>query len=218
MTIASRSLTIIIATLIACMGIATADAAEPPGRFEFTPFASYVMGGDFDEQDGDLEFDLESAGAFGFTLNGPAGASWPDGQWEFLYTHQGTEVDTRGTFGGGSLVDIDIDYVQFGGVYLFEGESVKPFIGMTLGLSRFDPRPGEFSAEEFFAASLGGGVKLNADGRVGVRLEGRVYTSFIDSNSSIFCESDFGAANCLIIVDSSTLVQWEARVGVVFRF
>ena len=218
MTIASRSLTIVVATFTTCMGIATADAAEPAGRFELTPFASYLMGGDFKEQDGDLEFDLESAGAFGFTLNGPAGRSWPDGQWELLYTHQGTEVDTRGTFGGSSLVDIDVDYVQFGGIYLFEGESVKPFIGMTLGFSRFDPQPGEFGAEEFFAASLGGGVKLNAKGRVGVRLEGRVYTSFIDSNSSIFCESDFGAANCLIVVDSSMLVQWEARAGVVFRF
>ena len=218
MTISNRTLTLIFATLYMCAGIATADAAERAGRFEITPFASYLMGGNFNEQDGDLEFDLESAGAFGFTLNGPAGRNWSDGQWEFLYAHQGTDVDTQGAFLGGSLVDIDIDYYQFGGVYLFEGESVKPFIGMTLGLSRFDPRPGEFSAEEFFAASLGGGVKLNAKGRVGVRLEGRVYTSFIDSNSSIFCESDFGAGGCLIVVDSSTLVQWEARAGIVFRF
>lgn len=209
---------LVSALLLGALSTAPAMAADPALRYAFSPFASYAMGGNFQEQDGDLEFEVESSAAYGFTLNGPAGKNWPDGLWEFLYTHQGTEVDTQGSFVGNSLVDIDIDYYQFGGVYFFEGDRTRPFIGMTLGMSRFDPRPDEFSAEEFFAASLGGGVQLNATGRLGVRLEGRVYTTFIDSNSTIFCASDFGAASCLIVVDSSALVQWEARAGLVFRF
>lgn len=215
-----RHLTIGLAIATLMISALPVHAAAPTTsyRFEITPFAAYLMGGNFQEQDGDIEFDLESSGAFGFTLNGPAGKSWPDGSWEFLYTHQATEVDTQGSFIADPLVDIDIDYYQFGGMHMLDRDNVRPFIGMALGMARFDPRPGEYRAEDFFSASLGGGVLLNANKRFGLRLEARAYATFIDSNSEIFCESDFGAASCLIVVDSSTLLQWEARAGLVFRF
>ena len=113
---------------------------------------------------------------------------------------------------------LDVEYYQFGGTYLFDSDVARPFIALTIGMSRFDPQPAEFSAESFFSASFGGGVQLNPEGRFGVRLEGRVYTSLIDDNSRIFCGSDGGVGGCLIELDGTLLTHWEARAGFVFRF
>jgi hypothetical protein len=89
---------------------------------------------------------------------------------------------------------------------------------MTFGVTNFDPQVSEFSSENFFSTSFGGGVQLNASERFGLRLEGRVYGTFLEDDSSIFCQSIGGAGSCLIQVDATVLTQWEARAGVVFRF
>ena len=145
-------------------------------------------------------------------------AAYANGQYEFLYARQNTEVDSGGLFVNDPRFDLDVEYYQFGGTYLFDGDVARPFFAMTIGMSRFDPQPAEFSAENFFSASLGGGIQLNPSGRFGVRLEGRVYTSLVDDNSRIFCGSDFGVGGCLIELDGTRLTQWEAKAGIVFRF
>ena len=130
-----------------------AYAGEVSFRYEISPFLGYRVGGNFEQADGP-EFDVEESGTFGLTLNGPAGN---DGLWEFLYATQDTEIDTAGLFVDDPLLDVDIDYYQFGGVYLFEGERTRPFVALTLGASRFDPAPPEFGPETFFSASLAAG-------------------------------------------------------------
>ncbi len=187
-------------------------------RFELSPFAGYRIGGDFQETDGDGELDLDDSNAFGIILNGPAGREWPDGLWEFIYARQETEASTLNLVPGDPRLDMDIEYFQFGGIYLFDRDNVRPFVAMTLGVSRFDPGTGGFDSESFFSASLGAGVQLNALQRFGLRLEVRAYTTFIDSDSAFFCYSDLGEGGCLITAKSSVLTQWEARAGVVYRF
>ncbi len=142
----------------------------------------------------------------------------PNGQYELLYGRQETDVDTQGLFVNDPLIDMDVEYFQFGGVYLADGNKVRPFVALTLGVTHFDPKVAEFGSENFFSASLGGGVMWNTSERLGVRFEARVYTTFLDEDSTIFCESIGGAASCLIQVDATILTQWEARAGLVFRF
>lgn len=190
-------------------------AQSAPAKFEITPFAAYRVGGDFKEQDGNTEFDLDESSAYGFMVNGRVAHNT---QWEFLFARQDTEVDTQGLFVNDPLFDLGVEYYHVGGTYLFDGTNTRPFIAMTLGMSRFDPGPSEFDPESFFSASLGAGLQMNATKRLGVRLEARVFTTFIDGNSEIFCASNAGTGSCLIIVDSTTLSQWEARAGLVFRF
>jgi len=188
---------------------------EPSYKFEITPFAAYRTGGQFEELDGDAKFKLEESNAFGLLLNGSVR---PDAQWEFLYATQSTEVDTQGLFVGDSVADLTVEYYQFGGTLLFKGEALRPFIALTIGMSRFDPQPTEFSAENFFSGSFGAGVQLLSTKRVGLRLEGRLYGTFVDENSRIFCGSDGGVGACLIQLEGSVVTQWEARAGIVFRF
>ena len=193
----------------------SAVAQEKLFKFEITPFAAYRIGGQFDEKNGNAQLELDESAAQGIMLDVRAN---PNGQWELLYAHQETEVDTQGLFVNNPVIDLDVEYFHLGGTYLFDGKNTRPFVAVTLGLSHFDPQLAGLDSESYFSVSIGGGLQLNASKRFGVRLEGRLFTTFVDSNSTIFCGSVGGAGTCLIQVEGTTFTQWEARAGLVFRF
>ncbi len=193
----------------------SASAQDKPLKFEITPSVGYRFGGHFEDADGGAEFELIESDAQGITFNILAN---PNGQWEIIYAHQETELGTQGLFSSDPFVDLDVDYLQFGGTYLFDGNNTRPFIAMTIGVSQFDPQPAEFNSETFFSASFASGVHLNANKRFGVRLEARVFTTFVTSSSNIFCSSVGGTGGCLVQIDGTAVTQWEGRVGLVFRF
>ncbi len=199
----------------ACLALAMPAGAQENFDFELTPFAAYRIGGDFEDDETGEEFDLDDSEAFGLIFNIRAK---PQGQWEILYAQQSTEVDTAGTFVASESIDLDVRYFQLGGTYLYDGDRVLPFIALTIGVTHFDPEFSDLDSETYFSASFGGGIKMDLSQRVGVRLEGRVYSTFLESNSRIFCSSDAGGGQCLIESSGTTLNQWEARAGLVFRF
>jgi hypothetical protein len=209
---ASRKSAVALAYLFAAT---TAVAQDQQFRFELTPYLGYRLGGTFDEQNGDRQFELEDSASQGLMLSGRVRENT---QWEVLLGRQGTDVDTQGIFVDNPAFDIDVDYLHLGGTYLFEGENVRPFIAFTLGVTHFDPAPSEYGSESFFSASIGGGWQLNATRRLGMRLEVRAFTTFVDSDSNIFCQSDAAGGACLILTEADTLTQWEARAGLVLRF
>lgn len=202
-------------------------AQGPRLRFELTPYGAYRIGGEFESQESDdvdtdngTDLDLHEGHAEGLILNIRTQAG--NTQWEVLYAHQSTEVETQPAFVGGPLLDIDVDYWQFGGTYLFDvdGDTAVPFIALTAGISRFEPGLDDVDAEHYWSGSFGGGVQLRANRRVGVRIEGRAFASLVDSDSALFCVSAPAAAvaGCALSVEGTALYQLEARVGVVFRF
>jgi hypothetical protein len=187
---------------------------EKAFKFEVTPFAGHRFGGQFDEREGDREFELDDSGTQGIILDIAARIG---GHWEILYGRQDTQAGRWDPVSSAALLDLDIEYLHFGGNYSFEDEGPRPFVAFTLGLSRLDPFPLGSRAETYPSASIGGGLQLRSTRRIGVRIEGRVFTTFVDSDSRIFCLSSEGAT-CGIEIDSATLTQWEARAGLVFRF
>jgi len=207
--------------LLAVMTIASllhstpAAAQDANFKFELTPFAAYRVGGSFEEKDGDGRVELNDSNAQGIMFNIKAN---PNGQYELLYSRQSTDARTEGFLINDPTIDLDIETFHFGGTYLFDGENTRPFLALTLGMTQFDPGTTDSGSESFFSASLGGGVQLNATKRLGIRLEARVFTTFVEDDSNIFCVSSGGAGGCLIQVDARTLTQWEARAGLVFRF
>jgi len=206
----------LIGAALVLLGFSTpASAQNTVSKFELTPFVAYRVGGSFSEEDGDGQVELNESSAEGISFNIRAN---PNGQYELLYSRQRTDARTRGFYPGDPTIDIDVEHYHFGGTYLFDGQNTRPFIALTLGASRFDPRNAESTAETFFSASLGAGVQLAASRRVGLRLEARTFATFVDDNSSIFCSSIDGSGSCLIRVEGNLLTQWEVRAGLVFRF
>ena len=192
-----------------------AAAQDANFKFELTPFAAYRVGGSFEEKDGDGRVELNDSNAQGIMFNIKAN---PNGQYELLYSRQSTDARTEGFLDNDPTIDLDVETFHFGGTYLFDGENMRPFLALTLGMTQFDPGITDSGSESFFSASLGGGVQLNATKRLGVRLEARAFTTFVEDDSNIFCASSGGNSACLIQVDARTLTQWEARAGLVFRF
>jgi len=205
-----------VAAVSAFVLIATQAVAQDKSfRFELTPFAAYRVGGSFEEKDGDGRVELNDSNAQGIMFNIKAN---PNGQYELLYSRQSTDARTEGFLINDPTIDLDVETFHFGGTYLFDGENMRPFLALTLGMTQFDPGITDSGSESFFSASFDGGVQLNATKRLGVRLEARAFTTFVEDDSNIFCASTGGDGACLIQVDARTLTQWEVRAGLVFRF
>ncbi len=203
----------VLVVLAHCAVPALAQSAN--SKYELTPYVGYSVGGTFSEKDGDGRVELNESNVQGIIFNVKAKEK---GQYELLYSRQSTDANTSGFSPGDPTIDIDVEHLQFGGTYLFDGEDTRPFLALTLGASRFDPRYAGARAKTFFSASLGAGIHLAATRRFGVRLEARAFSTFVDKNNSIFCGSDGGEGSCLILVEGNLLIQWEARAGLVFRF
>ena len=201
--------------LICSLAVTPVAAEEKPSRFELTPFAGYQFGGEFELEGSDTELELDEAQSFGLILNMDIDA---DRQYEFYYSRQETELDNKGLFLNEPVLDLDVEYLHVGGTVAFAGDSVRPYVVGTIGLSRFDPQASGLDSETFFSFSFGGGAKFFADKRVGLRLEGRFFATLIDSDSEIFCRSGADTNFCAVKVDGDLLLQWQAMAGLVFRF
>jgi hypothetical protein len=195
---------------------AAADDDQTPPRFELTPYAGYRIGGEFQRQDGNGNFELDEGGSEGLIFD--IQAHDLNTQWEVLYGHQSTNVATQFSFDPAERLGLGVEYFQFGGTYLFDGEDTRPFIALTVGVTHFGPRPPGIDSESYFSGSLGGGVQLRKTKRVGVRLEARVYATLVNSDGALFCHSGPAGGVCAIQIHGTALYQWEGSAGVVFRF
>ncbi len=190
-------------------------AEDKPSRFELTPFAGYQFGGEFELANSDADLELDEAQSFGLIFNMDIDG---EKQYEFYYSRQETELENEGLFLNEPVVDIDVEYLHVGGTLVFAGDSVRPYVVGTIGLSHFDPQASGLDSETFFSFSFGGGVKLFADKRIGMRLEGRLFSTLIDSDTEIFCRSGVDTNFCAVKVDGDLLFQWQAMAGLTFRF
>lgn len=207
-----------IKTVLACMALPTvvaANAEEEPFTFEVTPIAGFVTGGDFEDMSGSATLAFDDSSSFGIILDIRESANT---QWEILYSLQATEADTTGLPISGAALDIDAHYIQGGGTYLFDGDAARPFLSATIGASHFEPGLSGVNSETFFAFSIGTGLQIRPNHRLGIRLEARGFGSLLDSESDLFCRSDPAGAVCAIHVDGTVLWQIQAFAGLVFRF
>jgi hypothetical protein len=178
-------------------------------NLELAPFGGYRFGGDFFELVSQRPVDLDGAPALGFVLNVPLST---DLQFEALVTHQNAHVwIPNGPFDPATRWHISVDHVQGGGLQELNDGRVRPFLTGMLGLTRYAT---EGDTEVRFTAGAGGGVKLFPVSRVGLRLDGRLYATFVDA-AARFLVCAHGACISAIHVD----VVWQAEftAGVVFR-
>ncbi len=212
--IVSLAVVVLFATFVATSRAEEPEKEEFYPRFELTPFAGYVIGGEFEEENSDMTLDVDESSGAGLIFNLEHG---PETQWELFFSSQSTSVDAPG-LGPGSKLDLDIQYFHFGGTYQFYGEQAIPYLVATVGLSRFDPKPGGFDAETYFSFRIGGGLNLFPHKRVGLRLEGSAISSFVDNDGEIFCRSGPMGATCAITIDGRLFWQLQAFAGLIVRF
>ena len=189
--------------------------ADPLPRFELTPFVGYRVGGSFEDSATGESVDLDENASYGLTFNIVEKANT---QYEFGWSHQDTSVDLTDTNGNPTSLDLDIDFFQIGGTYLWEGNLARPYMVATIGAAHYRSHAEVSESDTYFAFSIGGGWKFWPTRRFGLRLEGRFYGTLIDSNSKIFCSSAPANSGCLIQTSGKLLQQWEISAGGAFRF
>lgn len=193
--------------------MATAALSIPASAqpVEIAPVGGYRFGGGFFERVTQQPVDLDGAPALGVVVNVPL----YDGLFvEALVTHQEADVTVPATASGpATLWRITIDHWQGGGLQEFgRGRRARPFLTGLLGLTRY---AADGDNEIRFTASAGGGVKLMPVPRVGVRLDGRVFATFIEVDGrAIACSPGI----CLVGFDADIVWQAEFTVGLVVAF
>jgi len=177
---------------------------------EVTPVAGYRFGGDFFEIVTGQRLDLDGAPSFGVTVDVPL---WDGLQFEGLFTHQHADVLVPASHPRpAARWQISVDHWQGGGLQEFGEARVRPFLTGTFGLTRY-AAPGD--AEIRFTVGGGGGVKLFPSRHVGVRLDGRVFATFVDADASLgVCTP----GPCFVRFHADIVWQADFTAGLVFRF
>ncbi len=206
-------------------GLLVAGVALPAvagNNVELTPIVGYRYGGSARETSTGIEANIQGSLVYGLILDIKARE---DGQYEFIYTHQSTDLDLKDGYVPfyEEPVKIDtgltIDTIQAGGLlFLSPNPRARPYIVLTLGASMISPQDPDLSGGTFFSGSFGGGYKLYPSEHVGVRLELRGYGTFASDSSEIACGGGGGGGVCFVGASGTAIWQIEASVGLVLRF
>lgn len=170
------------ATPCAAQYLAEREPQRPVLPVEITPMAGYAFQNGIGVPGGAI--DVGASPAFGATVNV---GDWYGARLEVAYTLQDTGVEMQP--GGGppqSLYGLTLHQMRIGGEYDILHETVRPFVGFTLGAALFVPRA-DVADELWFDATLEGGAKVMLSRVLGVRAQAQVTNIFVDRSSRIFC-------------------------------
>ena len=195
-------------TVVVVLGAAPAHAQ----KVELTPFIGYQFGGKASLINGDMKVNdaMNFGGIVDFTVR-------PGGQVEISYTRQNTQLQWRPFSGVGEDIDMAVDYWQIGGLgYVMKGDA-RPFLSFTLGATHFIPKENTINERTIddewrFSFVLGLGAKYFPSQRVGFRFAGHLYSTFLDTNSSIWCGVPTG---CSLGFFGAGIFQVDVQAGLV---
>jgi hypothetical protein len=189
-----------------------ADALARGERVEIIPHGGVRFGGNFRDRLSGEPMNIGASAAAGLTVD----IAWDaNTELELLYSRQATRLKRDGAAPGSPSFDLDIEYYQIGGTYLFDKSgALQPYFAATIGATRFAPDRG-LASDTRFSFSAGGGAKLPLTRHLGLRFDGRAFVTMIDSDSTVFCNIP---GNCAISFRGDTLVQWDASLGLILAF
>ncbi len=104
-----------------------------------------------------------------------------------------------------------VDHWQGGVLQEYFGGAVRPFLTGVLGVTRYAI---EGDSEYRFTTGAGGGVKLFPARRFGVRLDGRLFATFLDATTT---SGVCGGSGCLLGVHLDVAWQFEVTAALVVR-
>jgi hypothetical protein len=202
-----HAIPIALGILVATAGFATSAAAQP---VEIAPVGGYRFGGGFFERVTQQQVDLDGAPVFGIVVNVPL----HDGLFvEAFASHQQGSVTVPESTAPATRWRIDVDHFQVGGLQeFFDRRRTRPFLTGLLGLTRY---AADGDNEIRFTASAGGGVKLMPVPRFGLRLDGRVFATFVEvEGRAIACSPGI----CLVAFNANIVWQAEFTAALVVGF
>jgi hypothetical protein len=197
----------VISAALCLLGVAGVVEAQ---TVEVAPFGGYRFGGDLFERITGQPVDLDGAPVVGGVVN----VFIHDGLWfEGLFSHQRARITVpAGAFAPPTRWNITVDHWMAGGLQEFDYGRARPFLTGMLGLTHY---AADGDDEIRFAVSAGGGVKLHATRHLGLRLDGRLFTTFADVDGrAVACTTGV----CLFAFETDIVWQVEFTAGLVVAF
>jgi opacity protein-like surface antigen len=189
------------------------SAAALADGVEITPAIGYRFGGGFYDYSSRQDIDLEDAESGSITLGFEVNEDYTiEAHWSV----QETRFEVRNVLP--PMLDddgIEVEYWHVG-VMVRPGkeDSVEPFIVASAGFTRFDPEASGTGSDTRFSISFGGGVRTMFGEHVGIRLQGRLYLSFVHGSTAAIC----GGGGCSFGFHGDGLWQGDVSAGLIFAF
>ena len=205
----------LLATLCFASAVQAQQADDPvpvPG-LEMTAFYGYRFGGELDLKDPDETVEVADHSTFAVALSL---ARDDNSQYELYYSRQATRLKHSASIGP---MPLKIEYLQIGGTLLSGWPGpINPYMVGTAGITRMTPDAAGTDANTDFSISVGGGVRVPINTRLALRLEGRGYMTFVDTNTAFHCASGPNGGACRVLASGSSMLQFELLAGVAFSF
>ena len=182
---------------------------------ELTAFGAARFGGTLDERDSEESWELDDSSSYGLIVNWRHSG---ETMYEVLYSKQRTDVEFSAAAPEDQPIELDLQMLQIGGTYQFEGNKAIPYLAATLGGAHARARANGSESDTFWAFSIGAGVLISPTTRVGLRLEARYYGTLARSSTDLLCRSGPEGGGCAFRIEGDLLAQVETFAGVVVRF
>jgi hypothetical protein len=203
---------VILAMFCALTFISLPSMAKQALELEITPLIGYRFGGDFDTSKDAIHnrVELKDETSYGLLT------AWSfdrKRQGEFLISHYNTNFSESNDFSA-SNTGLGITYAHLGGNVPISEGPVPFYLTGGLGLTHLAPSDNQLSNETRFSLNVGLASKIDLSERLKLRLDSRIYGTFFNSDSAIFCDAEV----CAIYISSNIWVQTEVSVGLTYRF
>jgi hypothetical protein len=204
------------ALFILCIPVVrAAEPDEPPPipALELTAFGGYRFGGELDLTSPEENVAIADHSSFAVALDIARDDS---SQYELFYSRQPTRLKNSASTGP---IPLKIEYLQLGGT-LISGwpRPIIPYGVGTLGITRMTPDAPESDASTNFSISIGAGVRVPFNRHFSLRLEGRGYMTFVDTDAAFQCVSGPAGGACRVLAKGQSMWQFELLAGVAFGF
>ena len=185
---------------------------QPLQALELAPLLGYNTGGRFEDSQTLARIEVRDSRALGLAINWE---SAPLKQYELIYSRQHSELRLKDGLTTTPLTDLDIHYLQFGGVYFFNGRSAElnPYAAGGLGLTWLNLRNDGGDSQLRPALNLAIGGRWQLSPTLALRAELRAYGTLINSNTQIIC-----GGGCNVRVAGDLLTQFQLNTGLVWHF
>jgi hypothetical protein len=208
---ASRRLKPLARAALAVMSICALPVPASGQAVEVAPLAGYRFNNDLFEAAANRPVDVDGAPIVGGALNVALGNGL---SFETLFTRQEADVTApRSVPAAPARSRVVVDQVLAGGRQEFGVRGARPFFTGLLGLTRYGVEGDD--AEVRFTMGAGGGVRVPVQRRIGVRLDSRVFTTFVDLDARA---AACGPGLCLVAVDANVVWQFEFTADVIVVF
>src|SRR5262245_24441350 len=196
-----------IAVFGVLLGLGVPAAAQ---TVEITPLAGYRFGNDFFAAVANRPVDLDGAPLVGGMVNVDLGQGL---SFEGLFSHQQANVSVPAdAFGPPARWRVVVDQWLAGGRQEFGTGRARPSLSGLLGLTGYGT---DGDHELRFTVGAGSGLRVAVQRHLGVRLDGRVLTTFLDVDAqSGVC----GAGRCFVNVHANVVWQAEFTAAAVVVF